>query len=421
MNILKSTIAQLREQRMLSAISITGTALSIFLIMVVVISQEVKVVPFAPVSGRDRMLHARYGTIIVKDNEHYQSNGSMSIRSARRIYGDLPGTEAVSIYSAWVGDAIAKVPGIDPVGVALRRVDDQYWKVFDHTFISGKPFTKEDVEAARHVAVIDATTALRLFGTTDAAGREFQLDYNPTTVAGVVRDVSTLADAAFAQVWEPHVEAKEYTWNYGLMGGSSVTILANSKDDFDNIRKAADHNMEAYNKEVEETSWSFVSRGRPYTQEQDAEVEAANVEPDMDSAHRRQLIIFAILLLVPAINLSSLTESRLRSRVEELGVRRAFGCTRSRLLGQLFGESMIITVLGGIIGLILSVAYAFIFSNFLFAQGFGPKPLINLGMLLRPATFGFALLFCFILNLLSTGVPAWKATRTNIVNAINKH
>lgn len=421
MNILKSTIAQLREQRMLSAISITGTALSIFLIMVVVISQEVKVVPFAPVSGRDRMLHARYGTIIVKDNEHYQSNGGMSIRSARRIYGDLPGTEAVSIYSAWVGDAIAKVPGIDPVGVGLRRVDDQYWKVFDHTFISGKPFTKEDVEAARHVAVIDATTALRLFGTTDAAGREFQLDYNPTTVAGVVRDVSTLADAAFAQVWEPHVEAKEYTWNYGLMGGSSVTILANSKDDFDNIRKAADHNMEAYNKEVEETSWSFVSRGRPYTQEQDAEVEAANVEPDMDSAHRRQLIIFAILLLVPAINLSSLTDSRLRRRVEELGVRRAFGCTRSRLLGQLFGESMIITVLGGIIGLILSVAYAFIFSNFLFAQGFGPKPLINLGMLLRPATFGFALLFCFILNLLSTGVPAWKATRTNIVNAINKH
>ena len=421
MNILKSTIAQLREQRMLSAISITGTALSIFLIMVVVISQEVKVVPFAPVSGRDRMLHAQYGTIIVKDNEHYQSNGGMSIRSARRIYGDLPGTEAVSIYSAWVGDAIAKVPGIDPVGVGLRRVDDQYWKVFDHTFISGKPFTKEDVEAARHVAVIDATTALRLFGTTDAAGREFQLDYNPTTVAGVVRDVSTLADAAFAQVWEPHVEAKEYTWNYGLMGGSSVTILANSKNDFDNIRKAADHNMEAYNKEVEETSWSFVSRGRPYTQEQDAEVEAANVEPDMDSAHRRQLIIFAILLLVPAINLSSLTESRLRRRVEELGVRRAFGCTRSRLLGQLFGESMIITVLGGIIGLILSVAYAFIFSNFLFAQGFGPKPLINLGMLLRPATFGFALLFCFILNLLSTGVPAWKATRTNIVNAINKH
>ncbi|MDE6110116.1 MAG: FtsX-like permease family protein, partial [Muribaculaceae bacterium] len=128
-----------------------------------------------------------------------------------------------------------------------------------------------------------------------------------------------------------------------------------------------------------------------------------------------------ILLLVPAINLSSLTESRLRRRVEELGVRRAFGCTRSRLMGQLFGESMIVTLVGGVIGLILSVTYAFLFSGFLFGQGKGPAPLIDLNMLLRPSTFALALLFCFILNLLSIGIPAWKATRTNIVNAINKH
>ncbi|MDE6270606.1 MAG: ABC transporter permease, partial [Muribaculaceae bacterium] len=63
MNILKTTWAQLREQRMLSAISIIGTALSIFLIMVVVMWNQVQMVPFSPVSGRDRLMHAQWGSI----------------------------------------------------------------------------------------------------------------------------------------------------------------------------------------------------------------------------------------------------------------------------------------------------------------------------------------------------------------------
>ena len=67
---------------------------------------------------------------------------------------------------------------------------------------------------------------------------------------------------------------------------------------------------------------------------------------------------------------------------------------------------------------------AFIFSNSLFsleyAQTLNP-PHINLTILLHPSTFMMALLFCFILNLLSSGIPAWRASRTNVVDAINNH
>lgn len=54
----------------------------------------------------------------------------------------------------------------------------------------------------------------------------------------------------------------------------------------------------------------------------------ANEQPDMAGYFRQQVIIFLILLLVPAINLSSMTHSRLRQRVAEIGVRRSFGATR---------------------------------------------------------------------------------------------
>ena len=54
-----------------------------------------------------------------------------------------------------------------------------------------------------------------------------------------------------------------------------------------------------------------------------------NLEPDLKAARRERVIIFIILLLVPAINLSSMTQSRLRQRVAEIGVRRAFGRSES--------------------------------------------------------------------------------------------
>lgn len=87
--LLRQTWAQLRTQRMLTVLSITGSALSIFLIMVAVIMQEVKVMPFAPESNRDRFLHAKNGSVVRLDHEELQSNGGVSYKSALELYGKL--------------------------------------------------------------------------------------------------------------------------------------------------------------------------------------------------------------------------------------------------------------------------------------------------------------------------------------------
>lgn len=59
----KQALAQLRQHPLISVISIAGTALSIFLIMLVVMLQQVKVAPFSPESNRDRFLHVHYMSI----------------------------------------------------------------------------------------------------------------------------------------------------------------------------------------------------------------------------------------------------------------------------------------------------------------------------------------------------------------------
>ena len=57
----KQALAQLRQHPLISVISIAGTALSIFLIMLVVMLQQVKVAPFSPESNRDRFL----GSVVI--------------------------------------------------------------------------------------------------------------------------------------------------------------------------------------------------------------------------------------------------------------------------------------------------------------------------------------------------------------------
>ena len=57
----------------------------------------------------------------------------------------------------------------------------------------------------------------------------------------------------------------------------------------------------------------------------------------------RYAIVVIILLLVPAVNLSGMTLSRMRRRMAEIGVRKAFGATGGELMRQVFFENLVLT------------------------------------------------------------------------------
>lgn len=211
------------------------------------------------------------------------------------------------------------------------------------------------------------------------------------------------------------------TWNDDHMGMMSCTLLAHSQKDFSAIRQEAERRKLEYNTLIGKNGWELIYRNRPYDQEKNAIAFGVNVEPDVDAARRQRIVIFVILLIVPAINLSSMTQSRLRQRVAEIGVRRAFGSTRMSVMGQIIAENFVVTLLAGIVGLLLSVAFAYLGNTVLFAQEYSQTlspPSVDASILLHASTFGWALLFCFVLNLMSSGIPAWKASRIGIVNAL---
>ena len=424
MKMFRQIIYDFRSQPVIGVLSVIGTALAILLVMVATIVYEVDYAPIAPESNRDRLL---YDCGMYMRTERGSGCSSLSLHAIDRLYRPLVTAERVSAISRFFEPVDVSVGNDAPFIVDSRKADAEVWHIFDHEFVSGTPFTDEDVKAGRNVAVIDESTARRLFKTYDAAGRAFMITNRPYTVKGVIRDVSPLMKWSYAQLWLPaesdYPTMVDFQHNE-LFGDYGVVLMASSPDDVPAMREEALRLNNALNRELAASGCNRIDCGAPYGQLELSLVHGSNNPPATDQYYLMKYILFVIFLIVPAINLSGMTQSRLRSRRHEIGVRRAFGATRLGLLLSLLRENLLVTLLGGMIGLVLSIVFVSLLADLLFEvdtwQGVSSPLVVTWGMLFRWATFGWALLFCFVLNLLSAGRPAWRASRINPVEAINQ-
>ena len=124
-----------------------------------------------------------------------------------------------------------------------------------------------------------------------------------------------------------------------------------------------------------------------------------------------------------------MTSSRLKVRESEIGVRRAFGASKGSIIRQLLGENLIITLTGGFIGLVCSILFSFLLSGIFMDLGLEYESVLvdsgnlrpDLLMLFSWEGFLMALLFCFVLNLVSAFMPVWRASRVNPATAISRN
>lgn len=101
----------------------------------------------------------------------------------------------------------------------------------------------------------------------------------------------------------------------------------------------------------------------------------------------------------------------------ELGVRRAFGATQGKILWQVLSENLVLTLLGGVLGLAMSYGAMLLLKDWLLVTALGQTGL-SAGMF-NGFVFVAAFLFCLLLNLLSAGLPAWRMSRLNITDSLN--
>lgn len=426
---LKQALAMLKENKLLSLISILGTALAICMIMVMVITYQMRVKNYSPEDNRDRTMYVRWGGRTFNDKNY--GNGYLSLRTVKECLLPMKTPEAVSFFSPCRSQLASLPGGKEKKDCLMLFTDDVFWKVFNFDFISGSPYTHEEVASGIKKAVITETMARRLYGTTDAAGKTVMISYKPYTVSGVVKDVSVIARTAYAEAWLPYSSVNgdmlgDDTWAESITGWFHAVILARSPADFDAIRTEMNNLLAGYNSSLKEYKLSLYNQ--PDTQLELVIKGVGAIGPDKTKTILQYVLVIVILLLVPAINLSGMTLSQMRNRLSEIGIRKAFGATKGRLLVQILSENMFLTLLGGVGGLLLSYVAIFLMRTWLLSGSFGSissvfggTPQLSVSELLNPVIFLYAFLFCLVLNLLSAGIPAYRMSRKNVIDALNEY
>lgn len=424
----KQALRMLRQNRFFTAVYIVGTGLAIAMVMVLALLYYFRTGNISPESFRSRMLIVHQGKVLTANN---QANGTsrLSYQTVRECFYPLQTPEAVTaILPTGEQSEFIRTPGsADTYNGLVMGTDAAFWKVFRFSFVHGQPYTEEECASGIHKAVVSESLARRLFHTPEAAGRTFLLNFEEYTVAGVVKDAPSVANYCYAEMWVPFTTRplliRGGEWSGYVLGHMYVCILARRAADFDAIRRETEENCRRYNTTI--APRTFHLNGQPDT------VFRAYLHTDTWSIPNYALLysqialVVILLLLVPALNLTGITASQMKKRMEEFGIRKAFGARNRTLLMQILYENFFLTLLGGFAGLLLSYGLVGVLKGWLLTryswEGVALTPSVELspGMLINPTVFGYALFFCFLLNLLSALLPAWNALRRPITDALN--
>ena len=408
----------LKQHKLFGALYIIGTAIPVALTMIVITFQYIRVGSIYPEEHRDELWCSE--TIYGKG-----AMGSLSLTAVNNWFYPLQSPKAVTaIHSAY--PVLVQLPdGKSVLQVKTIATDAAFFRVFDFRFRSGKPFSESDFRNGKQCAVISESLARRLFGEVQAVGRTMQFNYADYVVAGVVRDVSSLTPRTFAQIYIPYTCLDENQDPSTLCGSYTVSIRVD-RDKGAQMQAEFDERFRKYQVATGDTSvviesplpaWQYSAKSMPGT----------FIDDDMV---RKSLYLFGglvlVFLLVPALNLSGMIAGRMEDRLMEMGVYKAFGATRGYLLRQVLNENLVLTLMGGLVGLFLSWALLawgkdWVFRFFSIDYYLDNSDiLVTVEMLFSPWIFLSAFLLCVVLNLASALLPVWHALRAEIVYSLNQ-
>lgn len=419
---IRQSFTNLRQNPLLSVISIAGTAFAITMIMSIVITWQTKYADFAPEVNRNRSLYVMAMHIYNEKNQNQQSYSFASPAFLKECVLPLKGIEAATAFSGTSGALVSLTDGSNRLKVDRKLTDAGFWKVFEPRFLEGRGFSEEECVGSAKGVVVAASVARKLFGKTEVVGQQMLLNRESVRIVGVVEDVSVAAKDAYAQVWAPyHPDMRQATNVWSYMSDMNIAMVAKSADDFPVVREELSKRVEAVNAGLGDLKIDIMEQ--PDNIVTHVNHVWCNVGPDLTMLYLQYILALFIILLVPSLNLCGLSSSRMQQRMAELGVRKAFGGTKWVLVRQILNENLFLTLLGGVAGLLLSYLSVYLMREWLFTNsgnvGTSGEFSLSMSVLFSPWVFLLAFAFCVVINLMSAALPAWLAARRPIVESLN--
>jgi len=285
-------------------------------------------------------------------------------------------------------------------------VSAEYFQVLGVRPVIGRGFLpEEDRGAGQHVVILSHSLFKRRFGGDPATlGKTVQLNGDPFTVIGVTpagfdpRVGSPISGGLSVDLWVPLALVAKTVGS-----GENIDVVARLRRGVTPAQLQAQ--MELVTKDFRAEYPSDIGKElvlsfRPYQQ--------------MIGLQMRPFLIvllgaIAFVLLIACANVANLLLARGGSRGREIAVRIALGASRARLLRLLLTESMLIAIVGGVVGLLVAAAGM----GSLLAIAPVQLPRLN-DIHLDSTVFGFTFLLALLTGVLFGLAPALYATRTDL-------
>jgi putative ABC transport system permease protein len=341
-NYLKSSLAALWQRKWFSLLTLFSIAISLVVVTCGASIWNMINAPFAPEIHKDRAFFLNSSVTDKATGE------KVNIYAAKKIFPDN------FFYEMMYQIATPGIATLHSTFRAYREfykdgrkrlfykstTDKNFFTVFGFDFVKGKPYTDKDQDAGVNWCVISKELADFYFNSEDCIGEVISSNNQDFHVSGVFKKSAaiSLIKPDFLILVNPQ---KAYFSEI-----NEVTFLCSKPEDkatLDRELKVLANKINGQHPELQvdlftESSVTMMLNDWFTTKEQ----------------YPLYIALVLIILILPILCLIDVLRNSLDNRIEELGIRKAFGASRKIIRIQLLFENIIITVLGGMIGLVFS-------------------------------------------------------------------
>ena len=276
----------------------------------------------------------------------------------------------------------------------------------------GRYFNKIESQSGAKVCVINERGAKKLFGTTDVVGLELSMsmwgiteDY---TIVGVKKDDDSLARqmtmGSYGDVsMDIPITLLEALYGYYTEEFSSLIIFADSSEYVTDISRQVQSLLEA----------RYNVRGKDYIQSMDMASQVGMISDILNYVTIFIMLVAGIALIVGGIGVMNIMLVSVTERTKEIGIRKALGAKTGSILFQFLMEAVIITLIGGFVGIVLGILGAKGICGLASSMGMGSMEAVIDPKVVLAAT-GFSSMIGIFFGI----YPARKAAKLSPIEAL---
>ena len=296
-------------------------------------------------------------------------------------------------------------------GGMVLGIDEDYLDTCGYQVIRGRGFSKTDYKTSKKLVLLDETAAANFFSKGQEVGKTIEIKGEPFYVAGVVKKT---------EEYQPVINNREeyytyYNTNTGgmvLMPGSVWPIVYQYDEPQQvSVKTVSPETMSSAGKKTAEILNNRINSTNDTTEykAKDLMEKAKGLQQISESTNRQLLWIASISLLVGGIGVMNIMLVSVTERTGEIGLKKAIGANKRRILGQFLTEAAVLTSIGGVLGVFAGVLLAAVIAR-----------MSSMPMVISIPAAAAAVAFSTVIGLVFGLLPSVKAANLSPIEALRR-